>query len=61
MRKLFLFLPLAFAASSSLFAQDNLQSLIVKHLKTSRDFCLKVAEAMPVRRAPANLTNQGAD
>ena len=47
MRNFFLSLALAVAASSPVLAQDNLQSTIVKHLKTSRDFCLKVAEAMP--------------
>src|SRR5436190_16075921 len=34
-------------ASISAFAQADVKAAIVKHLKTSRDFTLKVAEQMP--------------
>jgi len=46
MRK-FLFLVSIAALLRPAFAQQDFKSDIVKHLKTSRDFTLKVAEAMP--------------
>ncbi len=47
MHKFSLFLALTAAAALPLHAQDVCKSAIVKQLKTSRDFSLKVAEAMP--------------
>lgn len=35
------------AIASPVFAQSDVQSAILKHLKTSRDFTLKVADQMP--------------
>lgn len=35
------------ATASPVYAQSNVQSAILKHLKTSRDFTLKVADQMP--------------
>lgn len=35
------------ASASPVFAQGDVQSAILKHLKTSRDFTLKVADQMP--------------
>jgi uncharacterized damage-inducible protein DinB len=48
MQKLSLFLALAAAAALPLHAQeDTCKAAILKQLKNSRDFTLKVAEAMP--------------
>jgi uncharacterized damage-inducible protein DinB len=47
MHKLSLFLAFAAAAALPLRAQDACKAAIVKQLKTSRDFTLKVAETMP--------------
>jgi uncharacterized damage-inducible protein DinB len=60
MRKLYLALLLA-AAALPVFAQgnadaDNLKSIFVKHLQTSKDFTVKVAEAMPEENYSFKLT-----
>jgi uncharacterized damage-inducible protein DinB len=48
MKKLSVVLVLAAAAAFPLFAQDNIcKTAFVNELKLSRDFSLKVAEAMP--------------
>jgi uncharacterized damage-inducible protein DinB len=47
MHKLGLFLSVIGLAAMPLRAQDDVKSAILKHLKTSRDFTIKVAEAMP--------------
>jgi uncharacterized damage-inducible protein DinB len=47
MHKLPLFLALAAVAALPLHADDTCKAAIVKQLKNSRDFTLKVAEAMP--------------
>lgn len=47
MQKFSLFLALAAAAILPLHAQSDCKSTLVKRLKNSRDFTLKVAEAMP--------------
>ena len=39
-------LPL-FAIAASAFGQSDIKSLVLKHLKTSKDFTLKVANQMP--------------
>lgn len=47
MHKLSLFLALTAAAALPLHAQDACKTALVKQLKNSRDFTLKVAQAMP--------------
>jgi uncharacterized damage-inducible protein DinB len=43
-------------ASTPAFAQIDVKAAVVKHLKTSRDFTLKVAEQMPEADYPFKLT-----
>jgi len=40
----------------SAFSQSDLKSLVLKHLKTSEDFTVKVAEAMPASSYDFKLT-----
>jgi uncharacterized damage-inducible protein DinB len=47
MRKLSCLLALVAAIAAPSFAQGDVKAVILKHLKTSRDFTLKVAEQMP--------------
>ena len=47
MRKLSCLLVLLAAIATPSFAQSVVQATILKHLKTSRDFTLKIAEQMP--------------
>src|ERR1700685_2066661 len=47
MHKLSLFLALTAAATLPLRAQNDCKDAVVKRLKVSRDFTLKVADAMP--------------
>jgi len=47
MRKLSIVTALFAALAVSAFAEIDVKATIVKHLKTSRDFSLKVAEQMP--------------
>lgn len=44
------------AAATALFAQDDCKSIAAKHLKISRDFSVKVAEAMPEANYDFKLT-----
>ncbi len=46
---------LALTAASA-FPQSDLKSLVIKHLKTSEDFTVKVAEAMPASDYDFKLT-----
>jgi uncharacterized damage-inducible protein DinB len=46
-RSVALLLALATAATVPAFAQTDVKDILLKHLKTSRDFTLKVAEQMP--------------
>lgn len=41
----------------SAFSQSDLKSLVLKHLKTSEDFTVKVAEAMPASSYDFKLTS----
>lgn len=56
MHKLFLFVLMIGAAALPLRAQDDLKTTILKHLRTSRDFTVKVAEAMPADSYDFKLT-----
>ena len=61
MRKLLLPLLLAVVAALPVFAQegadsDSLKAIFVKHLQTSKDFTVKVAEAMPPENYSFKLT-----
>jgi uncharacterized damage-inducible protein DinB len=47
MRKLSSLLALAAVMAAPSFAQGDVKATILKHLKTSRDFTLKIAEQMP--------------
>lgn len=47
MRHLRYLLPAVALFAVPLFAQQDLRTVIASHLKTSRDFTVKVAEAMP--------------
>ena len=56
MRKLSILVPLLACLTSQLGAQQDLQTFILKHLKTSRDFTLKVADQMPASDYDFKLT-----
>ncbi len=61
MRKFYLPLFLAAVSAFPVFAQsgadaDSLKSVFLKHLQTSRDFTVKVAEAMPAENYSFKLT-----
>ena len=56
MRKLGLFPILLMAAVLPSQAQDNCKADVLKHLRTSRDFTVKVAEAMPAENYDFKLT-----
>ena len=56
MKKLSILLALVMAGGSLLRAQDNFKATILQHLKTSRDFSVKVAEAMPASDYDFKLT-----
>ena len=43
----FVMIALMASFATSAFAQSDVQALVLKHLKTSRDFTLKVADQMP--------------
>ncbi len=58
MHKLSLFLAVAVAAILPIQAQESCKSAILQHLKTSRDFTIKVAEAMPEADYDFKLTPQ---
>lgn len=50
------FLVVALAATTPIFAQTDVKAIILKHLKTSRDFTLKVADQMPASTYDFKLT-----
>ncbi len=56
MHKLSLFLLTIGAVAMPLRAQDTCKNDILKHLRTSRDFTVKVAEAMPAGSYDFKLT-----
>jgi uncharacterized damage-inducible protein DinB len=56
MKKLALIALLCSAAISTAQAQDIVKSTILKHLNTSKDFTVKVAEAMPEASYDFKLT-----
>ena len=56
MHKIFLLVSLAAAAVMPIAAQNDLKDTVLKHLRTSRDFTLKVAEAMPAGSYDFKLT-----
>jgi len=56
MRKFCLLLPLLACIVTQVFAQDDVKAAILKHLKTSRDFTLKVADQMPASSYDFKLT-----
>jgi uncharacterized damage-inducible protein DinB len=51
-----LVLALVFSASLPLAAQSDVKAIVLKHLKTSRDFTLKVAGQMPESTYDFKLT-----
>lgn len=56
MRKCFVLVPLLACITTQVFAQDDVKAAILKHLKTSRDFTLKVADQMPAASYDFKLT-----
>ncbi len=56
MHKAFGFLLTAAMVAIPMRAQDDIKATIVKHLTTSRDFTVKVAEAMPESNYDFKLT-----
>lgn len=55
-RKFFFLILAVVLTGISALAQGDFQAAVVKHLKTSRDFTLKVAEAMPAADYDFKLT-----
>ncbi|MGI9070565.1 MAG: DinB family protein [Bryobacteraceae bacterium] len=56
MRRFALLLPLVACLAAHMLAQDDLKTAVLKHLKTSRDFTLKVADQMPASSYDFKLT-----
>ncbi len=56
MRKLSCLLGLIAVIAAPAFAQGDVKAALVKHLKTSRDFTLKIAEQMPAADYSFKLT-----
>jgi uncharacterized damage-inducible protein DinB len=56
MRRLVLLLPLVACLAAKMPAQDDIKTAALKHLKTSRDFTLKVADQMPASSYDFKLT-----
>jgi uncharacterized damage-inducible protein DinB len=56
MRRLALLLPLVAGLATQMPAQDDIKAAVLKHLKTSRDFTLKVADQMPASSYDFKLT-----
>jgi uncharacterized damage-inducible protein DinB len=54
--RFYLLLPLIAFLATSMPAQDDVKAAVLKHLKTSRDFTLKVAEQMPASSYDFKLT-----
>lgn len=55
MRKVCLFFGLMLAIVQPVLSQD-IKATVLKHLQTSRDFTIKVAEAMPAENYDFKLT-----
>lgn len=56
MHKVFLFVVAIGAAALPVRAQNDFKADVLKHLRTSRDFTVKVAEAMPANDYDFKLT-----
>jgi uncharacterized damage-inducible protein DinB len=56
MRRFWLFLPLIACLAAQMPAQDDVKAVVLKHLKTSRDFTLKIADQMPASSYDFKLT-----
>jgi uncharacterized damage-inducible protein DinB len=56
MRKFYLLLPLVACLAMRVPAQADVKAAVLKHLKTSRDFTLKVADQMPASDYNFKLT-----
>jgi uncharacterized damage-inducible protein DinB len=56
MRRFWLLLPLVACLAAQMPAQDDLKTTVLKHLKTSRDFTLKIADQMPASSYDFKLT-----
>jgi uncharacterized damage-inducible protein DinB len=56
MHRFWLSLPLIACLAAQMPAQDDLKAAVSKHLKTSRDFTLKVADQMPASSYDFKLT-----
>jgi hypothetical protein len=57
MRKFWLLLPLIACLATHILAQDDVKAAVLKHLKTSRDFTLKIADQMPASSYDFKLTS----
>ena len=56
MRKLSLLVPLVLCLAAHASAQEDVKNAVLKHLKTSRDFTVKVADQMPASDYSFKLT-----
>lgn len=56
MRRFWLLVPLIACLTAQMPAQDDVKAAVLKHLKTSRDFTLKVADEMPAASYDFKLT-----
>src|SRR5881227_3047823 len=56
MRRLWLLLPLTACSAMQMPAQEDVKAAVLKHLKTSRDFTLKIADQMPASSYDFKLT-----
>lgn len=56
MRRLAFLLPLVACLATQMPARDDVKTAVLKHLKTSRDFTLKVADQMPASSYDFKLT-----
>src|SRR5437764_7302968 len=56
MRRFWLLLPMVACLAAQMPAQDDLKTTVLKHLKTSRDFTLKIADQMPASSYDFKLT-----
>jgi uncharacterized damage-inducible protein DinB len=56
MRRFSVVLPLIACLATRMLAQEDIKAAVLKHLKTSRDFTLKVADQMPASSYDFKLT-----
>ncbi|MBV9779156.1 MAG: DinB family protein [Acidobacteriaceae bacterium] len=56
MRRLSFALPIIACLAAQLYAQEDVKQAVLKHLKTSRDFTLKIADQMPASDYSFKLT-----